>query len=81
MKAKGKESVHKAVEYYYPIMPVRFFAIHLVKLVARRIGRPEVYADTVMRKCRELKKEGKINFKCVDKLNSQYQKLPVNESR
>ena len=77
MKAKGKESVRKAVEYYYPIMPVRFFAIHLVKLVARRIGRPDVYADSCLRKLRELKEEGKINFKCVDKLRSQYLKLPV----
>ena len=77
---KGKQSVRSAVEEIYPILPMRFYAIHLSKLVGRKIGRPEVYPDTVLRKCRELKEEGKINFKCVNKLNSQYLKIPVNEA-
>ena len=54
-KPKGLKSVRAAVEDLYPRMPERFFAIHLCKLVGRQIGRPEVYPDTVMRKCRELK--------------------------
>jgi hypothetical protein len=60
-------------------MPVRFSAIHLHKLVGMMIGRPEVFPDTILRKLRELKQEGKINFKNVDKARSLYMKIPVTE--
>ena len=76
---KGKQSVQSAIEDLYPIMPVRFSAIHLTKLVAKRIGRPKVFPDTVLRKCRLLKEENKINFKNIDKSRSLYLKLPVKK--
>jgi hypothetical protein len=75
MKPLGKQSVRSAIEDIYPWLPVRFSAIHLHKLVGRRIGRPDVFPDTILRKCRELKGEGKINFKNIDKAKSIYQKL------
>jgi hypothetical protein len=75
MKPLGKQSVRSAVEDIYPWLPVRFSAIHLQKLVARKIGRPEVFPDTILRKCRELKQEGKINFKNIDKAHSIYLKI------
>jgi hypothetical protein len=77
MNPKGKQSVRSAVEDIYPIMPVRFKAVQFCKVVAKRIGRPDTYEDTILRKMRELKQEGKINFKNIDKLRSIYLKLPV----
>lgn len=79
-KPKGHISVRKAVEEYYPIIPERFMGIHLIRLVAKRIGRPEVFEDSILRKLREMKEEGLINFKNVDKLHSIYQKLPVTNN-
>jgi hypothetical protein len=74
MKPKGKQSVRSAVEELYPIMPVRFSTLHFHTLVSRKIGRPEVFHDTILRKMRELKEEGKINFKNIDKARSIYMK-------
>ena len=72
MKPKGKMSVRAAVEEIFPVLPQRFTTIFLHYMVSRRIGRPQVFHDTILRKCRELRSEGKINFKNVDKLRSIY---------
>jgi hypothetical protein len=75
MKPKGKMSVRKAVEEIFPVLPHRFTTIFLHYMVSRRIGRPEVFHDTCLRKLREMRSEGLINFKNVDKLKSIYEKL------
>ncbi len=75
MKPLGKQSVRSAIEDLYPIMPVRFSTIHFHKLIGKRIGRPDVFPDTILRKMRELKQEGKINFKNTNKAKSIYVKL------
>lgn len=75
MKPLGKQSVRSAVEELYPIMPIRFSTLHLHTLVSRRIGRPQVFHETILRKMRELKEEGKINFKNIDKAHSIYLKI------
>jgi hypothetical protein len=77
-KPKGKQSVYSAVKEVYPVLPVRFSALFLHHMVAKRIGRPEVFIDTCLRKLRLLKEEGSINFENCDKLRSLYMKLPVN---
>jgi hypothetical protein len=80
-KPKGLQSVRKAVSELFPIMPERFYGIHLVRLVAKRIGRPEVYQDSIFRKMRELKEEGLINFVNTDKLHSIYEKRPLTDTQ
>jgi hypothetical protein len=75
MKPLGKQSVRSAVEEIYPIMPVRFSTLHLHTLVSRRIGRPDVFHDTILRKLRELKEEGIINFRNINKAKSIYMKI------
>jgi hypothetical protein len=79
MKPLGKQSVRSAIEDLYPIMPVRFSTLHFHILVSRRIGRPNVFHETILRKMRELKEDGKINFKNIDKARSIYMKLELTE--
>ena len=62
-KPLGKQSVRSAVEYLYEIMPMRFSTINLHTLVTKQIGRPQLFHDITLRKMRELREEGKINFK------------------
>jgi Fe2+ or Zn2+ uptake regulation protein len=75
MKPKGKTSVRKAVEEIYPKLPQRFSMISLHVMVAREIKRPYVFMDTVRRKLMELREEGLIQFKNIDKSKSIYHKL------
>jgi len=75
MKPKGKQSVRSAVEEIYPRLPQRFSMISLHAMVAREINRPNVFGDTVRRKLFELREEGLISFKNIDKARSLYHKL------
>jgi len=73
-KPKGKESVKSAVARIYPELPRKFSMVKLHAMVAREICRPQVFMDTVRRKRDELRKEGVIHFKCIDRQRSLYQK-------
>jgi hypothetical protein len=77
MKPKGKQSVRSVVEELLVKMYPghRFSTLGLTATVARMINRPQVFPDTVLRKARELRSEGKVKFKNVDKLRSIYQVL------
>lgn len=77
MKPKGKQSVRSAIEEIYPTLPRKFSTLGLTATVARMICRPEVFPDTVLRKARELKEEGKINFVNIDKARSIYMKIDI----
>jgi hypothetical protein len=74
MKPKGKISVRKAVESIYPSLPRKFSMISLHAMVARETNRPYVFMDTVRRKLMELREEGSISFKNIDKAKSIYHK-------
>ena len=75
MKPKGKLSVRSAVERIYPDLPQRFSLMRLHAEVVREVQRPYLYLDTTRRKVMELREEKRINFKCIDKAKSLYQKL------
>ena len=70
----GKISVEAAVKKLYPELPHKFSLISLHAMVAREINRPYVYLDTCRRKLFLLRENGVINFKCVSKSKSQYEK-------
>ena len=78
-KPLGKQSVRSAVEELFPIMPEHFYGLHLHRLVAKKIGRPELYEGTTFRKMRELKQDNKINFVNINRAKSIYQKLEITE--
>jgi hypothetical protein len=76
-KPKGKQSVRSAVEEVFNSMPKyhKFSTLGLTAIVARMICRPSVFPDTILRKARELRDEGKVEFTCIDKGKSLYKKL------
>jgi hypothetical protein len=74
-KPKGKQSVRSAVEKLYPELPQRFSLMKLHSMVCREISRPYLYLDMTRRKAMELREEGIISFKNIDKAKSIYHKL------
>jgi hypothetical protein len=75
-RIKGKQSVKSAVEQVFNDMPrhTKFSTIGLHSTVARMTCRPQVFPDTVLRKLRELREEGKADFVNIDRERSIYQK-------
>lgn len=43
------------------------------------IRRPETFDGSILRKMRELKQNGIIDFECVDHAKSKYRRLPVSK--
>ena len=74
MRPKGKTSVKEAVKRIYPILPRRFSMIGLHATVCREICRPYLFLDTTRRKAMELREEGIIDFRCIDRAKSMYEK-------
>jgi len=74
MKPKGKLSVRKAVSDVYPDLPEVFSMMKLHSMVCRETCRPYLFLDTTRRKVMELREEGLISFKNIDKERSIYQK-------
>ena len=52
-----------------------FFGIVLAEYVREKIGKREMYPDTVFRYMRELRCSGDINYKVENKRESKYVKL------
>jgi hypothetical protein len=73
-KTLGKTSVRSAVAKLYPGLPFTFSLMRLHAEVVREIQRPYLYLDSSRRKLFELREEGIVNFKCVSKRKSLYQK-------
>ena len=75
-RPKGKQSVQSAVEEVFNSMPRfrRFSTIGLTSTVARMICRPQVFPDTILRKLRLLREDGKADFVCIDRGKSIYEK-------
>jgi Fe2+ or Zn2+ uptake regulation protein len=74
-KQKGRVTVIQAVKSAFLRMPEYFSGYDIHRQAARELMRPSVYPDTVFRIMRMLRERGQINFKCVDQVNSKYQKL------
>lgn len=78
-KPIGKESVRSAVESIYPQLPHRFSMVGLHAMVMMRIRRPYLFMDSCRRKLFELREEGKISFRNIDKAKSIYIKVSHDE--
>ena len=76
VKAK-KITVKTAVlESFEEFLPV-FRLLSLIADVRQKTGRPYLTDGTITRRLRELRSEGKINFKVIDNHKSIYEKLQV----
>jgi len=75
MRPKGKTSVKKAALQAYEVMPEKFSSLYLARVARLIYGRRFTFHDTIMRKLREYRTEGVINFKCIHNKKSLYKKL------
>jgi hypothetical protein len=62
------------VEEVYNKMPNEFYGLDFLRKVRERSGRFYVFDDTILRYLRELREEGKINYKVIDQKRSKYKK-------
>jgi hypothetical protein len=73
---KSNPSIKQAVLHEFELLPQTFRGHDLIKVVKLVIGRKFVYSDSILRKMRCLKAEGKINYELADaKFESLYHKL------
>ena len=76
MKTKSNPTIKQAVLQEFKMLPDKFRGHDLIKEVRIVTGRKYVYGDSVLRKLRVLKAEGKINYELADaKCESLYKKL------
>jgi hypothetical protein len=73
---KSVPSIKEAVKEQFKFLPDIFRGYDLVKVVKIVTRRKYVYQDSVFRKMRLLRKEGKLNYKILgSKEDSLYQKI------
>jgi hypothetical protein len=76
MKTKSNPTIKEAVLQQYGTLPDTFRGHLLTKVVKIATGRKYVYEDSVFRKLRVLKAEGKLNYELAGpKEESLYHKL------
>ena len=73
---KSAITVKDAAKMAFDKLPKgQFFLLFLLWEVKRITCRPNVFDDTIARKLRELRKEGTIKYKLLNKSLSSYEKL------
>ena len=77
MKAKGTMAVINGCRGAWSCVPDRFYGSTFADHVRRIIQRPGIYTDSALRKMRVLKAKGEINFRCLSKIDSLYEKIEV----
>ena len=69
MKKNQKKRIIVALEQFFePMRPGdQIQSEETVKAVKRALGIKYIYPDTVLRYLRELRKQGKVNYRCLSK--------------
>jgi hypothetical protein len=75
MKKKSEISVLDAVRMEYEASGETFHAIIFVMNVRIRLGRPGCMDGTIMRRLRELRSSGEINYKVINSEYAIYEKI------
>ena len=65
MKTKSTPTIKNAVKQEFGMLPDHFRGHDLIRAVKLVTGRKYVYGDSVLRKLRVLKSEGKLNYELV----------------
>lgn len=74
-RQKGRVTLMRATELAFLSMDDRFDGAEMQRVASNIMYRPDVYADSVLRTMRELRKRGRINYRCTDQVNSIYRKI------
>ena len=77
MKKKSDITVLDAVRIEYEAMNKTFHAIIFVMKVRVRLGRPGCMDGTIMRRLRELRANGEINYKVINSEFAIYEKIQL----
>lgn len=75
VEVTGNATVYDAVLLAYNQIASKSFYVHAILNRVRSIcERPELMDGTILRRLRELREDGKINFTCIDNHKAIYQK-------
>lgn len=77
MKKKSDISVIDAVRMEYAAIESHFYAIIFVMNVRIRLGRPACMDGTIMRRLRELRANGEIDYKVINSEFAIYEKIQL----
>lgn len=67
--------ITEAIEKIWPWLPEEFDGNKLINHVYMHTEELHVYSDTIFRTMRQMRADGVINYRCVNKEKSKYQKL------
>ena len=71
----GNATVYDAVHLAFNQITAESFSVHAILSRVRSIcERPDLMDGTILRRLRELREDGKINFTCIDNHKAIYQK-------
>ena len=77
MKETKKSKIKEVLIKYFEKENHEFFASDLVTHVRNRTGLFYIFEDTIRRYRDELREDGLINFKCINKSKALYRSLKI----
>lgn len=69
--------IKQTIQDYWEDLPIEFYSLNLIKYVRLVCDRPKIFDGSILRKMRELKQDGRIDFECVDHARSKYRRIPI----
>ena len=78
MKTTKRQKIRQALlEYFERNGEHEYFGSHLVTHIRNKTSEHYVFEDTILKYCRTLKQEGKINFECINRHDSLYKSFKI----
>ena len=68
-------SIKEWIMIFWNDLPTEFYSLGLINKIRIHTDRPQVFDGSILRKMRELKQEGKIDFDCINRKESKYRKI------
>lgn len=79
MRKKSELTVRQATKIVYDESPEIFHSVVFLLNVRRLLGRPSCMDGTILRRLRELREDGELNYRIKNNDLSIYQKLEVKQ--
>jgi hypothetical protein len=79
MRKKSELTVRQATKIAYDESPEIFHSVVFLLNVRRLLGRPACMDGTILRRLRELREDGELNYRIKNNDLSIYQKLEVKQ--
>ena len=72
-------TIKECIMLFWDDLSPEFYSLTLINKVRIMTNRPQVFDGSILRKMRELKQEGVIDFVCISHSKSQYRKMPISD--